>query len=119
QLLDRAHPQLETAGEILAVERELPLDVAEQRRIFLHQREALAGDHGIAGGQRLADAERVGELQPEARRRIDRLAQELLERFELARRPCRWIALLGAQRLPRADRQHILLVAEQIARRVL
>ena len=85
--LDRGHPQLESARQVVAVNRELALDVVEQRQVVLEQRQTLVGNRGVALGERLADADRVGQLQAEAAAVVERLADELLERLEAAGGP--------------------------------
>ena len=98
---------------------QLPLDVGEQLQILLHQHQPLRRRSSTYRlRQRLTDAERVGQLQPEPALRIERLAEILLERLEAAGRPQRRFALLGALREPRADRQHVGFDAEQVPRGV-
>ena len=71
---------------------------------------------GVPIGQRGADAERIQQLQLHAAGRVQRVADVALERFEPAGRPRRRVALLRAQRQPRADREDLGTEAEQRAR---
>ena len=72
------------------------------------------GDRRVAVRERLADAQRVGQLQTEAAPRIEGVAQILLQRLEAARRPQRRFALLGLLRKARAHRQHVGIESEQV-----
>ena len=94
-LLDRRHPQLEAALQVLAVERELPGRRVERLDVRPEHGEPLGGHHLVARGERAADAERVGQLQPEALVVVEGVAQKGFERAEAARRPLLGIAVLG------------------------
>ena len=69
-------------------------------------------------GERRRDAERVEQLQLDASGRIERVRDVALERLEPARRPDRRVALLGAERQPRADREDLGAEPEQRVRAV-
>ena len=71
-LLHRRHPQLEAAVQVGAVYGELPSMSATRLGRPQHERQSLGGNRAVPLRERLADAERVGELQPEAVRRIER-----------------------------------------------
>ncbi len=117
-LLDGRHPQLEPARQVGRVDRELPLDLIEHRHVVVQQREALVGDRRVAVRERLADAERVRQLQPETAGLVERLGDVRLERLETARRPRRRLAALRAQRQARAHRKDLRRQPQQPLRRV-
>ena len=104
-LLDRAHPQLEPAGEVGAILRQLALDVVERRGVVREERQAFLGHAEIPARQDVADAERARQLQPEAALLVERVMEEALQRLEPAGGPQRRLALLGAACQPRADRE--------------
>ena len=66
-------------------------------------------------GQRRADAERVQQLQLHPPGRVERGGDVVLERLEAAAAPGRRVALLAAQRQPRADRKDLGAETEQRA----
>ena len=68
----------------------------EHVEVLLDQREPLGRNRAVSVRERLTDAERVGELEPEAAGSIEGRGQIPLERLEPARRPLRRFAVLGA-----------------------
>ncbi len=104
-LLHAAHPQLESTTEVSAILIELPVDVFERRAIAGEQAEALVGRREIAPREDVTDTKRALQLQPEAALLVERVAEIALERFESARAPHSWLALLGTRRKTGADRE--------------
>src|SRR4029078_1077982 len=96
--------------------RECALTVYERSKVRWRYAEPVAGRGGIPIDERGADAERVLQLQPHPRRRVEGGADITLERLEAARRPELRLAVLGAERHLRAHREDLRGHAEQAAR---
>ena len=74
-------PQLEAACQILAIQRQLAVDLVERREVVPQQREPLVGDGRVAArAVPSPDAERVGQLQAEALVLVERRRDEALQR---------------------------------------
>ena len=117
-LLDRGHPELEAAREVLLVQGDLPLDVAEQREVVGEQREPLVGNRRVLLSKRVGDPQRVRQFEAKPAALVQRFADGMLQGLEAARGPQLRLAVPGAQGKPRADGKHFGCNPEQTPRRV-
>ena len=71
-VVHRGHPSFELTRHVRLEHAELALDVFEQHEVGLQRGQPLLRRRRVAIDQRRADAERVQQLQPHPRRRVER-----------------------------------------------
>ena len=114
-VLNRRHPQRELPIHVVAIHRVLPLDVVEELDVLLQQIQPPLDHAEIPAGERLADAERIRQLQPQSLALVEPPVHVALKGLEPAGHPHRRLAELGAKRLTRTDREDLRRRAEQLA----
>ena len=101
-------------GQILLIDRQLPLDLVQRGEVLLEQRRAARGRRAACrSASDAATPSGFSSLRCTRPGASSVAVDVALERLEAARRPDRRVALLGAQREPRADGKDLRVEAEQ------